>query len=207
MKVEPAPTCTVHWLPESHRTLADAPAVTVQVDWLEQVRFALSPDVIVQLLCELHCELHDAPHAPLHDAPDVQLNVQPLVVDVQAPLPPKSQAPAAEHEHFVPVQDAGTAVGPESFDEQPAARETTTARARRVVRITSALCTTRPWSHSGTTELQTWHALVDPMARSAPLTSRQAPRAALRWAPHGPRAERSWRAAHRERAPARAAAR
>ena len=58
VNVDPAPSVAVHVLPEEQSTDADAPAVSVHVDLLEHDRFALSPAVMVQLLCELHFVLH-----------------------------------------------------------------------------------------------------------------------------------------------------
>lgn len=128
LNVEPAPIVAVQVLPEAQSTVADAPAVSEHVDWLEHERFALSPAAMVQLLCELHCVLQDAPQLPLQFAPEVQFSVQPLVVAPQLPPAFRSQAPAAEHEHLVPVHVAGAYVGPESEEHAP----TTPARRAKV---------------------------------------------------------------------------
>lgn len=131
LNVEPAPIVAVHVLPDAHSTVADAPAVSEHVDWLEHDRFALSPATMVQLLCELHCVLQDAPQLPLQFAPEVQFSVHPLVVAPQLPPAFRSQAPAAEHEHLVPVHVAGAYVGPES-EEHPPTKAARNAKAKTV---------------------------------------------------------------------------
>jgi hypothetical protein len=126
--LDPAPTVTVQSLPDSHCTLADAVALSEQVAWLRQPRFALSAAVTEQSVPEVHCVLHDEPQVPVHDAPPVQLNEQPFVAAVHAPLPLRLQVPAELHEQLVPLHVAGTP-DPDP-DDPPQATNTPRRKAR-----------------------------------------------------------------------------
>jgi hypothetical protein len=79
VRLEPALADTVQSLPGSQTTLAEAPAVSLQVAWLWQSRFELSAAVTVQSVFDPHWVLQDEPQAPLHVALPPHVNMQPFV--------------------------------------------------------------------------------------------------------------------------------
>jgi hypothetical protein len=114
VRVLPAPIVAEQWLPVSHMTLAEAPAVRLHVALIAHSRFELSAAVIVQLLCSAHWVSHDAPQLPVHDAPAEHERLHPAVPLWHCPVEARLQVVWLGQVQLEPMQEGGLMGPPEA---------------------------------------------------------------------------------------------